>query len=407
MNPCPQASDRLGPASHAGIGARKAPPGRFRDFTSRLRRWLPLAFLVPMPLLTGAQTNDAVSREISLFNFGQPTASYEAVSREVSVFDLGQPTASYEAVSREVSVFDLGQPTASYEAVSREVSVFDFGQPTARFEAVSREVSIFDFGQPAAGIEAISREVSVFERSSNLLDTISREVSVFDFGQPAVNVEGISREVSLYDYGYNQLNLAIGSTVVLAGTSGSVPVTFSTLAPVTNVQVAIIIPPNLLTNWSLLPQAPLTGTALVSNSSRLYLTFSPATGQSIINTQQLGQITFASISNQPSAFLPLPVASAMAPMLDGAMYTPYKAIENGEVVVLNSNSLLRAYLGTNGTEYVKLYGFSGTNYMIQSATNLVAPINWQTVCTLVPSSFIAVTPNLPTTNPAIFYRAKQ
>jgi len=254
-------------------------------------------------------------------------------------------------------------------------------------DAVSREVTIFNDGVPSASIEAISRELSIFNAGNYSLDASSREVSV-------------------YDDGYNHFNLAVGSTVMLAGTTGGVAVAFSTLAPVTSVQMAVDFPSNLLAYWSLAPQSPLTGTASVSNNSRLYLTFSSPAGQSIINTQQLGEINFTSASNQPSAFLPLPVASATAPMLDGTTYTPYKGLQNGEVVVLHSNSLLRAYRGTNGLEYLTLYGFSGTNYTIQSATNLVPPVNWQTAYTLTPSNLIVLTPNLARTNPVVFYRAK-
>jgi hypothetical protein len=334
MNPCPQASARLGAARHAGIVFWKEPPWRFRDFTRRLRCLMSLAFLILLPLLSQAQTNDAVSREVSLFNFGPATA------------------AGIEAISREVSLFNLGPPTV-------------------------------------AGIEAISREVSIFDRGFNTFDAVSREVSVFD-------------------YDFNHLNLAVGSTVVLAGTSGGVAVALWTAVPVTNVQVAVDFPQNLLTNWSVQPQSPLTGTAFVSNSSRLYLTFSPASGQSITSTQQLGQITFATASNQPSAFLPLPVASVTAPLLqDGTTYTPYKTAQEGEVVVLNKRSLLRRVWVTNGLESLTLYGLSGTNYTIESTTNLKPPAVWQPLFTLTPSNFNAATPGLGTTNPAMFFRARQ
>lgn len=255
-------------------------------------------------------------------------------------------------------------------------------------DAVSREVSIFDSGGPTASIEAVSREVSVFVRDTFVFDSFSREVSV-------------------YDYGYNHLNLAVGSNVVLAGTSGVVPVTLSTLAPVTNVEVTVDFPPDRLTNWSVSAQSPLTGTAFVSNNSSLYLTFSPPSGQTIANTQQLGQINFTSASGQPSAFLPLPVASVTAPMLDGTTYTPYATGQNGEVVVLNQHSLLRQFLGTNGLQYLTLYGLSDTNYTIESTTNLSPPVVWQPVYDLTPSNFIAFTPGLATTNPAMFYRARQ
>jgi len=318
---------------------------------------MPLALLILPPLFSRAQTNDTVSREVSLFNLGPPTASsVEAIAREVSLFNLGPPPASsVEAIAHEVSLFNLGPSTASsVEAIAREVSLFNFGPHTA------------------SSSEAIAREVSVF------------------------------------DYGFNHLNLAVGSTVVLAGTSGGVPVTLWTAVPVTNVQVAVDFPQNLLTNWSVQPLSPLTGTAFVSNSSRLYVAFSPASGQSISNTQQLGQITFASASNQPSAFLPLPVASVTAPMLqDGTSYTPYKTAQDGEVVVLNQRSLLRQGRGTNGLEYLTLYGFSGTNYMVESTTNLKPPPIWQPLYTLAPSNFIAATPGFGITNPAMFFRARQ
>jgi hypothetical protein len=331
MDSCSEASDQLYAARHAKTVFRKTPRWRLRDFTSWLWLLMSHTLLVFTPLLSQAQTNDVVSREVSIFNFGQPTASYEAISREVSVFD---------------------------------------------------------FGQAVASIEAISREVSVFDRGSNLLDSISREVSV-------------------YDYGFNHFSLAVGSTVVLAGTTGNVAVTFSTLAPVTTVQAAVDIPQNLLTNWWVQPQSPFSGTAFVSNSSRLYLTFNPPIGQNITNTQHLGQINFTSASNQPSAFLPLPVAGVTAPMQDGTAYTPYKMAQNGEVVVLNSNSLLRMFRGTNGTEYLTLYGLSETNYTIESATNLSPPVAWEPAFALTPADFVVISSGLATTNPAMFYRARQ
>ncbi len=255
-------------------------------------------------------------------------------------------------------------------------------------DAVSREVSVFNFGSPGAGIEAISREVSVFNKG-------------------IYSVDAVSREVSLFNYGFNHLNVAVGSTVVVAGTSGGVPVTVTTLAPVTNVQVAVDFPENLLTNWSVSAQPPLTGTAVVSNNNRLYATFSPPGGQTISNTQLLGQITFVSASNQISAFLPLPVAGVAAPMLDGTTFTPYATTQDGEVVVLHIRSLLRQLHGANGMEQLELYGFSDTNYTIEFATNMNPPANWQPAFQLTPTNLVAITPALSFTNTATFYRAKQ
>lgn len=59
------------------------------------------------------------------------TTNYEAVSRETSIFNFGQSTATYEANSHEVSVFNFGQSTATYEAISHEVSVYNFNGAVA------------------------------------------------------------------------------------------------------------------------------------------------------------------------------------------------------------------------------------------------------------------------------------
>jgi hypothetical protein len=131
-----------------------------------------LAALALLPLVSAGQTNDAVSREVSVFNFGQPSTTAEAISREVSVFNFEQPSVTAEAISREVSVFNFGQPSTSAEGISREVSIFNFGQPSTSVEAISREVSVFNRGQ--SSFDAVSREVSVF----NFVGVSLRAVSI-------------------------------------------------------------------------------------------------------------------------------------------------------------------------------------------------------------------------------------
>lgn len=126
------------------------------------------------------------SREVSLFNFGAPTARLEAISREQSVFNFGLPPFRIEAVGRELSIFNGERPpTAGYpEAYSREVSVYNFGSPPFRIETVGREVSVFNGERPAI---------------AGYPEAYSREVSLFNFGAPSARVEAISREVSVFN----------------------------------------------------------------------------------------------------------------------------------------------------------------------------------------------------------------
>lgn len=127
----------------------------------------------------------------------------EAITREVSIFNFGAPTSAMEAISRETSVFNFGSPLASFEALSREISVFNGESvPTSGIpEVYSREVSTFNFGSPPANVEAVSREISVFNGESvpagGIPEVYSREVTTFNFGQPTAATEAISREVSV------------------------------------------------------------------------------------------------------------------------------------------------------------------------------------------------------------------
>ena len=135
-------------------------------------------------------------------------------SREVSVFNFGSPSATFEANGREQSVFNFGSPSATFEANSREISLYN-GQhvPYSDLAQIeTREVSIFNFGSnpgttpggPPATAEAITREISVYNGQhvpySDLAQIETREVSVFNFGSPSAPLEAISREVSVLNF---------------------------------------------------------------------------------------------------------------------------------------------------------------------------------------------------------------
>lgn len=277
----------------------------------------------------------------------------------------------------------------SIDTIAHEVSVFNFGQPSTTSEAISREVSVFNSGQPSYGTEAISREVSVYNEG-------------------AYGVDAISREVSVYNLGYNQLSFTVGSTVLLAGTTGQVPVSFWTIVPVTSIQLTVEVPQDLLTNWSVQPLTPLQGSVVATNNNLVYVNFSvPPGGLKLNTTQVLDQITFFAVSNQPTAYLKVQAADVTVARADGIMDTPISSLQDGYVVVLNKRSLLHLSGQTNGLQYVTLYGFSGTNYTIESTTNLSPPVVWSPDFDLTPSNFIGLLPGLVTTNAAMFYRAVQ
>jgi hypothetical protein len=109
------------------------------------KKWLAWFLLLATGLFTHltasgqTSTNDAISREVSIFNYGVPSVATnaEAISREVSIFNYGVPsvTTNVEAISREVSVFNFKVPlvVTNAEAISRELSVFNYGVPPVVF----------------------------------------------------------------------------------------------------------------------------------------------------------------------------------------------------------------------------------------------------------------------------------
>ena len=98
-----------------------------------------LAAALFAPFAASTQTSDAISREVSVFNYGAPsvTTNVDAISREVSVFNYGASSVviSVDAISREVSIFNYGAPSVviGVDAISREVSVFNYGVPPVVF----------------------------------------------------------------------------------------------------------------------------------------------------------------------------------------------------------------------------------------------------------------------------------
>lgn len=135
--------------------------------------------------------------------FGIPFEPPQMVSREVSLFNYGQANFNVEVIGRELGVYNLGSPLYGAEAISRSVSVFHGEHfPIAGHPVLaSREVSLFNLGEPIAAVVAYSREVTVYEGQqfpvAGFPVVHSREVSLFNLGVAPAAVEAISRELTI------------------------------------------------------------------------------------------------------------------------------------------------------------------------------------------------------------------
>ena len=292
------------------------------------------------------------------------------------------------------------------EAISREVSVFNFGAPSVSAEAISRELSIFNFGQPSSNVEAISREVSVFNfgQSATSLDAVSREVSVFNFGQLIANVEAISREVSVYNYGVPPVVFSIGSTNVLGGETNQVPFVLQTVLDLTNLSLMLKTDDSHLQVLAVTPvSSEVVSTVpgpVGSNGHPIAFTLNLAVLPP--PSRILAWLNFQALTNGDSAIVPLTIANLTA-IRAGGQAVPNIPV-GGQVIVIVTKPILFV---TNQPQLgITMYAVPGTTNAIEAATNL-APAAWYELERLLVSDRLMILYGLVTNAPQQFFRTRQ
>ena len=313
--------------------------------------WLPLLFLALTPLLAPGQTytSDAISRELSVFNFGVASANVEAISREVSVFNFGPASAGVEAISREVSVFNFGPASAGAEAISREVSVFNFGLPSAKVEAISREWSVFNYGVP-----------------------------------PVV--------------------FAIGSTNILRDEINQVPFTFQTFLNLTNLSLTLQTDDARLQILGVTPVSPeVVSVAFGTPSADGYpIAFTLNPGAIPATNHLLAYLHFQGLTNLDSAIIPLAIADFSATR-NGGQIVPCAAAGGLVILIVDKPILFSSSQPQFG---ITMYGVPGATYAVQSTMNL-APADWHEVTRFFESGRVLAVPGLTNNAPQQFYRTEQ
>jgi hypothetical protein len=345
-----------------------------------LGRFLLLAAGLFAHLTAPAQTttSDAISREVSIFNYGLPSVvtNVEAISREVSIFNYG-----------------LSSVTTNAKAISREVSIFNYGVPlvVTNVEAISREISVFNFNEPsvATNVEAISREVSIFNVSVPLVVT---------------NVEAISREVSAFNYGVPPVVFAIGSTNALGDEANQVPFALQTVLDLTNLSLTVHTDDSHLHILGVTPGSPevvsiVPGTAN-SNGLPIAFTLNPA---AIPTTNHvLAWLNFQGITNLDSAIVPLTITRFTAARSSGQAVPA--ATANGQVILIVSKPIL--VLSAKPQFGITMYGLPGATYAVEATTNLASP-DWHELERLLESGRVLALTGLTNNAAQQFYRTEQ
>ena len=118
----------------------------------------------------------------------------------------------------------------------------------------------------------------------------------------------------------------------------------------------------------------------------------------------VGELGFTAVSDQSSAFVPLPIIDVTGLKVDSNLVAnAYGGA--GRVVVVGPEPLLEAGLFTNRNVLLTLYGNPGSDYVFEWKTNLLDAA-WQPGWSWVMTN-LWQTLEVPGTNPAQFFRARR
>jgi hypothetical protein len=200
--------------------------------------------------------------------------------------------------------------------------------------------------------------------------------------------------------------LSVGANIVRAGQSGSVPITAFASASLTNLSFALDAPTNRLAGFNLSGLAPEVGLASVQLvvSNRVQINFASRTGAVFQGQIQLADLNFATVSNQPSAFVWLTPTNPMVAQSNGAASTNI-FVNRGRVVVIANEPLMEALMNSGGIRTAMLYGKPGASYQLQYSNDLSATNNWRNWMRVPLTNLFQVIDDVNPNGPSVFVRS--
>ena len=211
------------------------------------------------------------------------------------------------------------------------------------------------------------------------------------------------------------VELSVGRTILFTGHTSSVPVTLMSSLPttliatvgLTNVEAALHVSDDQLTELALTDWAPELGNAIVQKQAAdtWQIQFTAAPGQVLQTTQQLAQLQFLAVSTN-SAFVPLRVSDVTDFQMNGQSVWRTLA-GDGRAVVLGDEPLVEALPKTNGYPAIVVYGVPGTGYDVLFSPNAATGGLWQPIWLgTMPSDMQMPVSGLTNSEPTMFFRAR-
>ncbi len=197
--------------------------------------------------------------------------------------------------------------------------------------------------------------------------------------------------------------IELGTTNVLAGASGGLPLQLTAGVPLTNVAFTLLADETRLTNLVWQPLRPELTVALLRTATNTFAaTLEVAGGNTLFGSMNLAELRFGTIFNMTSAVVQVDLTNVLGISATGTpMANPEAAA--GRVFIIGVEPILSDLARSNQLCVLTLYGQPGTSYWLQSATNLSgAP--WRTERTVTFDTTWQRVGGLPAAAPDTYYR---
>ncbi len=197
---------------------------------------------------------------------------------------------------------------------------------------------------------------------------------------------------------------SLGQTVMLAGTTSSVPVNLVSSTALTNMAFTVHFSSGNFTNFDLTVNsaAVLTQQVDLLQPDQVRLSFTLPAASVLYGPTNVAQFWFTALSNQSSAFVTLGISNIVALKPDGDTAENASGLP-GRVVLIGREPLLEARNGLIGEPTLTLYGKPGSSYALEWRTNVLAgawQFGWHTPMTGLSREF-----GIEAAKPSQFYRA--
>jgi hypothetical protein len=202
------------------------------------------------------------------------------------------------------------------------------------------------------------------------------------------------------------LEARLGTGIVIAGQTGSVPVIVFTSVPATNATFTFEVPDTRLGTFSLDAPVPPLGSAVLQSlgGNRYRVRLGAAAGQQFAGEQSLSRLRFVAASGQSSAFVRLPVSDVSGVQTDGQP-VPRALGSPGRVVYLGPEPLLEALRTTGGQVELHLYARPAPGYTVETTLSLNPIVQWLPFWNGPVNNLLEVL-TLSPTNQMQFFRAR-